>query len=377
MAKDYTKYTVDGIDGTFNKARLVQTIVTHYLENNTMLWDTILATFPHDLQGKKGVICKALEVEKDRDFYVDAPITLKDGTKIVSCRQWGKHNIVYFIERAASLGYVIKTEGEESKREDTLSFTKEQINTIINATYFYEIEQVLAEVSGVEPHKLQSLKIEPYLTELLEDNTFDGIENELPNFEIVQTINKVYGNLCYLSYYDEEGKGDKTCLEYAELWGSLLKLSAKKAIEASEYRCLGDACIEQFTPFENKDEMQAFAHLVYEKAIDLDTDIGSLTLLVNRLESEYYRNSELLDKLSDKVLRLSKSFQDYALICFNDNQENLFPQEVFNQALDKVIELKEEAQEDELENLIELMTDDEDLHGKIKQLDPDFTPPNY
>ena len=105
MAKDFTKYTVAGIDSKFNKARLVQAIVAHYVENNTMSWDTILAVFPNELQGKNGVICKAIEVENERDFYIDAPISLNDGTEIVSCRQWGKHNIVYFIARAASLGY--------------------------------------------------------------------------------------------------------------------------------------------------------------------------------------------------------------------------------------------------------------------------------
>ena len=32
MAKDYTKYNVEGINGDFNKARLVQAIVKHYVK---------------------------------------------------------------------------------------------------------------------------------------------------------------------------------------------------------------------------------------------------------------------------------------------------------------------------------------------------------
>ena len=32
MAKDYTKYNVEGIDGEFKKARLVQAILKHYVE---------------------------------------------------------------------------------------------------------------------------------------------------------------------------------------------------------------------------------------------------------------------------------------------------------------------------------------------------------
>ena len=51
MAKDYTKYQIEGIEGKFNKARLVQAVVKHYVEDNSLLWETILATFPLELQG--------------------------------------------------------------------------------------------------------------------------------------------------------------------------------------------------------------------------------------------------------------------------------------------------------------------------------------
>ena len=143
MAKDYTKYNVEGIDGEFNKARLAQAIVKHYVENNAMLWETILVTFPLELQGKKGVISKKSEVEKERDFYVDAPMKLQDGTEIVTCRQWGKHNLVHFIERATALGYEISVVGgeTEAKEESTLKFTTEQIEKIGKATRFYDIDQ--------------------------------------------------------------------------------------------------------------------------------------------------------------------------------------------------------------------------------------------
>ena len=373
MDKDYTKYSVEGIEGNFNKARLVQAIVKHYVENNAILWDTILVTFPLELQGKKGVISKKSEVEKERDFYVDAPMKLQDGTEIVTCRQWGKHNLVHFIERATALGYEISVVGGEAEaKEYTLNFTTEQINTIGKAWQFYDIEQVLAEVLGVETYQIPSLEIEPYLEELVEDRTFGGVETELSNGAIARAIHKVYGNLCYLSQYDQEGKGDKTSIEYSNLRADLLRELEAKATTNDDYWSIGESSLEKLTPFEDKDEMEAFVHSAYNKAIDLDDDISSLTVMANRLSSEYYTNNELLEKAGKKALSLAETFQDYASICFNDNEESLFYGEIFDQALYKVIELKEQAEEDELENLILLLADDEDYHDKIKQIDPNW-----
>ena len=374
MAKDYTKYNVEGIDGDFNKARLVQAIVKHYVENNVMLWDALLTTFPLELQGKKGVISKKSEVEKERDFYVDAPMTLQDGTEIVTCRQWGKHNLVHFIERSKTLGYEISVVGgeAEAKEESTLKFTTEQIEKIGKATWFYHIEQVLGEVLGVESYRIPSLELEPYLADLVEDRTFDDIETELPHSEIARTANKIYGNLCYLSQYDQEGKGDKTSVEYSILWADLLKKLQANATTDDDCWAIGESSLERLTPFEDKDEMMAFVHSAYDKAIDLDGKVSSLTVMANRLSSEYYNNDKLLDKAGKKALSLAETFQDYSSICFNDNEENLFYGEIFDQALDKVIELKEQAEEDELENLILLLADDEDYHDKIKQIDPNW-----
>ena len=376
MAKDYTKYNVEGIDGEFNKARLAQAIVKHYVENNAMLWETILVTFPLELQGKKGVISKKSEVEKERDFYVDAPMKLQDGTEIVTCRQWGKHNLVHFIERATALGYEISVVGgeTEAKEESTLKFTTEQIEKIGKATRFYDIDQVMSEALGLEPYTtIPSLEIEPYLEELVEDRTFGGIETELPYYDVARQVNKIYSNLCYLSQVDQEGKGDKTSVEYSIIWADLLKRLEAKATTDDEYWAIGESSLEKRqTPFEDKDEMLAFVHSAYDKAIDLEDKVSSLTVMANRLSSEYYNNDELLDKAGKKALSLAETFQDYSSICFNDNEENLFYGEIFDQALDKVIELKEQAEEDELENLILLLADDEDYHDKIKQIDPNW-----
>ncbi|MFT6936633.1 MAG: hypothetical protein ACJA1N_000932 [Saprospiraceae bacterium] len=379
MAKDYTKYNVEGIDGEFNKARLVQAIVKHYVENNVMLWETILVTFPLELQGKKGVISKKSEVQKERDFYVDAPMTLQDGTEIVTCRQWGKHNIVHFIERATALGYEISSVGDEAEaKEYTLKFTTEQIEKIGKATWFYAINVIIGEALELKPYTIvPSLEIEPYLEELVEDRTFGGIETELPYDDVARQVNKIYGNLTYLSHYGQEGKGDKTTAEYMTIWADLLKRLEAKATTDDDYWAIGESSLEKFTPFEDKDEMLAFVHSAYDKAIDLDDDISSLTVMANRLDSEYYTNRELLNKAGQRCLELAETFKDYSSICFNDNEENLFSQEVFEQAVAKAIELRDEAEEDELNHLTELLADDEDEHDNIKKLDPNWSPTEY
>lgn len=384
MAKDYTKYNVEGIDGEFNKARLVQAIVKHYVENNVVLWDMMLVAFPLELQGKKGVYSKKSDVQKERDFYVDAPMTLQDGTEIVTCRQWGKHNIVHFIERATALGYIIESVGHLegvrhlAQEENSLKFTTEQIEKIGKATWFYAINVIMGEALGLKPYTVvPSLEIEPYLEELVEDRTFGGIETELPYDDVARQVNKIYGNLCYLSHYDQEGKGDKTSVEYSIIWADLLKRLKAKATTDNDYWAIGESSLEKFTPFEDKDEMMAFVHSAYEKAIELDTEVSSLTVMANRLCSEYYNNDELLDKAGKKALALAETFRDYTQICFNDNDERVFSHEVFEQALAKTIELKDQASEDELEHLVELLADDEDEHDNIKKLDPNWSPTEY
>ncbi|MFK7946832.1 MAG: hypothetical protein AB8G11_04530, partial [Saprospiraceae bacterium] len=144
-----------------------------------------------------------------------------------------------------------------------------------------------------------------------------------------------------------------------------------------EYWAIGESSLEKFTPFEDKDEMLAFVHSAYDKAIDLDDDISSLTVMANRLDSEYYTNRELLNKAGQRCLELAETFQDYSSICFNDNEENLFSKEVFEQAVAKAIELRDEAEEDELNHLTELLADDEDEHDNIKKLDPNWSPTEY
>ena len=128
MSKDYTKYEVSGIGEKLNKARLVQAIVKDYIAKNTPNWEALQTAFPNNLQGNKSVVAKKNDVEKERDFYMDAPFSLSDGTEIVTCRQWGKDNILNFIAQAKTLGYSVLVDGETAEEvEEESPLDAEQI----------------------------------------------------------------------------------------------------------------------------------------------------------------------------------------------------------------------------------------------------------
>ena len=58
MARDYTKYTVEGLGENLNKRQLVFTIVKDYVEKNNPSFEDLQKAFPDEVQGSKGFIRK-------------------------------------------------------------------------------------------------------------------------------------------------------------------------------------------------------------------------------------------------------------------------------------------------------------------------------
>jgi hypothetical protein len=115
MAKDFTKYTIKGVAKNLNKSRLVQTVIEHYCANNETDYENLKLTWIDDIQGGKGIVRLVSEVDEknERNYYMDAPIVLKDGSKVVVCNQWGKDNISNFIYMAGFEGYSIVADSED------------------------------------------------------------------------------------------------------------------------------------------------------------------------------------------------------------------------------------------------------------------------
>jgi antitoxin component YwqK of YwqJK toxin-antitoxin module len=117
MARDYTKYSVEGLGDNLNKRQLVYSIVKDYIEKHNPSFESLLSIFPDELQGSKGLIRKETEVDDTKRFNMKGPLKIKNGMHIVVSNQWGGDNIPIFIEVAQKLDYKISF--EESYSDDT------------------------------------------------------------------------------------------------------------------------------------------------------------------------------------------------------------------------------------------------------------------
>ena len=79
MARDYSKYSVEGLGENLNKRQLVYTIVKDYSEKNNPTLENLLATFPDSLQGSQGVVRKESDVHDPKRFNIKAPLKIKKG----------------------------------------------------------------------------------------------------------------------------------------------------------------------------------------------------------------------------------------------------------------------------------------------------------
>lgn len=130
MARDYSKYSVEGLGENLNKRQLVYTIVEDYIKKNNPTLENLLATFPDALQGSQGVVRKESEVEDPKRFNMKAPLKIKNGMHVVVSNQWGD-NLPGFIQHAEKLGYAIaKSEGKSSQESliDVTEFDLYQLN---------------------------------------------------------------------------------------------------------------------------------------------------------------------------------------------------------------------------------------------------------
>ena len=134
MAKDYTKYTIEGVAGDFGKSKLALAIIGNYVSKNSVDFAILNAAFPDECQGGiQGVFRKKEDVKDFKRYYMDKPISLIDGTEIVVTNQWGIDNIPGLIKRANALGYAVKSVNVTSSfstPKDTLA-GKSEINIAV------------------------------------------------------------------------------------------------------------------------------------------------------------------------------------------------------------------------------------------------------
>ena len=108
MARDYSKYNVEGVGDKLNKRKLVLKIVQDYVQKNNPSYDQLKKMFPDDLQGSKGMIRNTFSDKYDANrFFYNDQIQVNDQVCVVS-NQWGTENTKRFIDHATNLGYSIE-----------------------------------------------------------------------------------------------------------------------------------------------------------------------------------------------------------------------------------------------------------------------------
>lgn len=194
MARDYTKYKVEGLGENFNKRQLVFTIVKDYIEKNNPSLEVLLTTFPDNLQGSQGVVRKESEVEDAKRFNIKAPLKIKNGMHIVVSNQWGD-NLPGFIQHAEKMGYSIKliksnenttfnenipvniTAKLVSNEEYGETFGYVDVELMMNASLINEIEDKSNYLNLIEIiNEIQSNYIEEIIAEMENQSGLDQLK---------------------------------------------------------------------------------------------------------------------------------------------------------------------------------------------------------
>ena len=210
MARDYTKYNVNGIGENFNKRQLVFEIVKDYVEKNKPSFDEFTAIFKDEIQGSKGFIRKAAKVEDPKRFNTKMPLKIKFGVEVVVSNQWGSKNINAFLSLAKKLKYNIsddnKAEEESATEETNVSSSSDESNKVKSYVYI----KVYDDNTGNDLKLTQSTIVQTngeYTLSFDLDNDGDGVIDQYRFYDIKT---KVYGSngspWDFEEFTDEEGE---------------------------------------------------------------------------------------------------------------------------------------------------------------------------
>ena len=223
MAKNYTKYSVEGLGENLNKRKLVFEIVKDYVTKNNPSFDELQLVFSDEIQGSKGFIRKDSEVKDAKRFNMDQPLTIKNGINVVVSNQWGE-NTADFLAVAEKLGYEISSQikEEETVTEAPAPGIENKVNIIISGRISNYMFGILGDETYAECEKALSYASEDvetvgdfvkmyYETTLYEG---DGMEIFLENMDMEQFNSNCpllsefleqvkEGNASYLQFYED------------------------------------------------------------------------------------------------------------------------------------------------------------------------------
>ena len=177
-------------------------------------------------------------------------------------------------------------------------------------------------------------ELESILTELVVDGTFQGKESAFTLIETIQQIHRTFGQLCWRA--DREPVSEMNTLEhYSAKWGELLETLKEKAVLSSEFRTLGEYIQSDYQPFSDGDKAIAFTQESYAKGIELCESFEDINwFTAASINGEYFESNDLVMAAGKKAIELIENPDDYVAICFDENCQLTYNEEVLREAVD-------------------------------------------
>jgi hypothetical protein len=223
MAKNYTKYNVEGFGENLNKRKLVFEIVKDYVAKNNPNFEDLQKVFADEIQGSFGFIRTESEVKDFKRFHMREPLTIKNEFNVVVSNQWGE-NISDFLALAEKLGYKIsaKVREEETVFENHAPGIKNNVTITIGGRISNYMFGILGDEAYDECEKALSYATDDIETiadfvKMFYETTLydgDGMEVFTENMDMEQFnsncpllsefLNNVKeGNASHLQFYEE------------------------------------------------------------------------------------------------------------------------------------------------------------------------------
>ena len=256
MARDYTKYTVEGLGENLNKRQLVFTIVKDWVEKNNPSFEELQQAFPDEVQGSKGFIRKEAQVKTPKHFNLREPLKIKNGAHVVVSNQWGD-NISNLIDLAEKLGYNVTTNSVQSRTFSNESESFSLSNDIYSGDIRDHIEDIIR--SGDKER-----------CQLFKKSVIDFINSNNGSYWIIPFIND-----CLVGFEnksDDEELGWDDCLRELDVSGKELDFNPKK-----KYSLFYNTYDENFKVDEDDDEGNSFFESVMKLNFSSSSDFDSLT----------------------------------------------------------------------------------------------------
>jgi len=221
MAKNYTKYSVEGLGENLNKRKLVFEIVKDYIAKNNPSFEDLQKVFTDEIQGSIGFIRKESEVIDFKRFNMLEPLTIKNEINLVVSNQWGE-NIADFLALAEKLGFKISSKIQEEETLIEAIGIENKVKVTISGRILNYMFGILGDESFAEFEKAMSYAKEDIETmadfvKMFYETTLydgDGMQVFLENMDMEQFnancpllsefLNNVKeGNASHLQFYEE------------------------------------------------------------------------------------------------------------------------------------------------------------------------------